>query len=221
MSRRTVFETEWFQFLKALGADPRNTELYKLTFTRMSDDEFTNMVRLIASGELVLPVLSFNMEGKKLNVEQVMKVGESIGIQWFNRLELTDAITRESNLTPVTYLVLELQVRRQIQHLVKKRSTADSNRVVDVLSGQVTGDSKAAGISLPELTALNAKGNTNGIVELIKVRGGDKEAHRMMLDQLRDTGSYSLEPILQAGTRPKVLTTTNSLLHGMMIESNL
>lgn len=221
MSRRTIFETEWFKFLKALGADPRNEELYKVTFGRMSDDDFVGMVQAIAAGDLVLPVLSFNMEGKKLSVEQVMKVGESIGVKWFNRLELTDAVTRESNLTPVTYLVLELQVRRQIQHLVKKRSVASSNRVVDTLSGQVTGDSKAAGISLPELTALNAKGNSNGIVELIKVRGGDKEAYRNMLDQLRDTGSFSLEPILQAGTRPKVLTTTNSLLHGMMIESNL
>lgn len=221
MSRREKFIKGWMSFLKEIDAQPRNAELYAETFTRLSDEEFTEMVRQIAAGTLILPVFEFNMSGSKMNDQKLMKIGEKLGIKWFQRLELTDSVTREANLTSVEFLVLELQVRRQIQHLVKKRSTASSNKVVDQLTGQVTGDSKSASISLPELTALNAKGNYNGILELIKVRGGDKLAHQAMVEQIRDTGGFSIEPILAANTRPKVVHTTNKFLRAMMLDSNL
>lgn len=221
MSRRAVFEEKWFAFLKEMKADPRNEALYKELFARLNDEEFEAMLQTVRDGKDVLAIRSFNMDGENLNYEEVMAIGEKLGIQWFQRIEMTDPITRESSLTTGKYLVLELQVRRQIQHLVKKRSTAQSNRVVDQLTGQVTGDSKSASMSLPELTALNAKGNAQGIIELIKVRGGDKEAYRSMVEQIRDTGGFSLGPILEANTRPKVIKTTNLLLRGMGLSSTL
>lgn len=221
MANRKKVETEWLKFLDEVKAPARNKELYKELFARLTDEEFDAMMQLIRDEKDVLAIRSFNMEGEGMNYEHVMSVGEKLGINWFQRIEMTDSVTRETSLSPVRYLVLELQVRRQIQHLVKKRSTAASNKVVDQLSGQVTGDSKSASMSLPELTALNAKGNAQGIIELIKVRGGDKEAYRSMMEQIRDTGGFSLGPIIEANSRPKIISTTNKLLRGMGLSSTL
>ncbi|QAX96143.1 hypothetical protein [Vibrio phage vB_VmeM-Yong XC32] len=221
MANRKKVETEWLKFLDEVKAPVRNKELYKELFARLTDEEFDAMMQLIRDEKDVLAIRSFNMEGEGMDYEHVMKVGEKLGISWFQRIEMTDSVTRETSLSPVRYLILELQVRRQIQHLVKKRSTASSNKVVDQLSGQVTGDSKSASMSLPELTALNAKGNAQGIIELIKVRGGDKEAYRSMMEQIRDTGGFSLGPIIDANSRPKIISTTNKLLRGMGLSSTL
>lgn len=221
MSRRQVFEEKFLGYLQALPLAPRNIDLYTEKFKSMSDDDFHAMVVSIMDGNFVLPAFSYNMEGTKADTETIMRIGEELGVKFFQRLTLTDPVTREAIITPEEYLVLNLQVRRQIQHLVKKRSTPSSTRVIDHLTGQVTGDSKGASMSLPELTALNAKGHEAGIIELIKPRGGDAKAYANLMQQIRDTGGYSLAPIMELGSRPKVIETTNSFFAGMMLRSTL
>lgn len=219
--RRKVFETKFISYIKKVGLDKRNVTLYEKQFASLSDEEFHRMVEAIQEGDFILPVFSFNMSDKKLKLETIMEVGESLGIKWFNRLRLTDHITGEEYLTTPEYLVLQLEVRRQIQHLVKKRSTATDNKHIDQLSGQVTGVSKAASMTLPEITALSGKGLEESVIEMIKVNGGDSKAYADMLRQLRETGGFSLEPIKQLGSRVKSVETTNALLRGMMFDSNL
>lgn len=219
--RREVFETKFIGYIKKVGLDKRNVALYEKQFASLSDEEFHAMVETIQAGTFVLPVFSFNMSDNKLNLQTIMKVGESLGIKWFNRLRLTDHLTGETYLTGPEYLVLQLEVRRQIQHLIKKRATATDNKHVDQLSGQVTGVSKAASMTLPEITALSGKGLEQSIIEMIKVNGGDSKAYADMVRQLQETGGFSLEPILNLGSRVKSIDTTNAFLKGMMFESNL
>lgn len=219
--KRKTFQADFISRITQLGVDPRNMEMYEGYFKELSDDDFEVLIDSILAGEYTLPVFSFNMSDTKLNLDTIMKVGEELGIRWFQQLRLTDPISNEVYTTVPEYLVLQLEIRRQIQHLVKKRSTAADNRSVDYLSGQVTGGSKGASITLPELTVLNAKDLHDPLIELIKVNGGDKEARDNMLKQLRETGGFSLKPIMELESRPKAITTTNSFLKGMMLVSTL
>lgn len=221
MSRRSDFEQEWLKFLKDFGADARNTKLYETWFPTMNDEEFTDMVTAIRNKELVLPIFSYNMEGKKTDIKRVMALGERLGIKWFERMEFTDPVSGEVGLSEVKSLILRVQSRRQIQHLVKKRSAGENSKVIDYLSGQVTGSSRSGSISAPELMVLNSKGYVAAILEQIKLKGGDDEANRAMMEQLEATGSFSVEPTLALNSRPRITKSINRLLRGMMLDNNV
>lgn len=198
-----------------------NVALYKASFKSMTDEQHKNIVARIKEQKYYFPIFVPNMSDESVNVEEVMALGEVLGIEWFQHLTLTDHVSGELYTTPTKYLVLDLPMRRQIQHLIEKLSTAESSRIVDHLAGQATGASKAASVSLPELVVLGGKGLQKSQLELVKVRGGDAKAYDMMNKSIEETGGWSLGPIMEAGSKPKAVETLNSLLLGIHIDSNL
>lgn len=220
MSKRKTFQDKWLAFLDEMKLPPRNRIIYEKWFATLSDSQFHNIMELCRDKKMSLPVYKINGLDPDIDIENVMSVGSKYGIEWYNRLLLTDHITDEEYLTEAENIVLRLPVRRLKEHLVKKRSTANSNKVIDDLTGQVTGDSKTASMSAPELMVVNNKGHYFGILELIKLRGGDADARSAMLDQLRTHGEYSIQPILDEGTQPKIVTTLNKFYRAMMLDSN-
>lgn len=191
----------------------QNVALYKETFEGMDDSDWEQLKKRHQEEDFVFPIYVYNMAAEKVDVDKVIDVGTKEGVEFFQALNLTDYVTEEPYQTPEKYLILEIPVRRQVHHLIKKLSVRDGN-AVDHLAGQATGDSKAAGISLNELTQLDARGLKAAPIELIKVRGGDDTAYRNMIQSLKDTGEFSLGPIMEEGSKPKAVTTLRSLLLG-------
>lgn len=220
-NNRKKAEKFFLEYIGRIMPGTNNRKLYEEMFALMTDAQHEALVNRIVDEGYILPVFAYNMEGEPLNDTEIMEIGEELGVQFFQHLILTDPITGKTYKTPIKYLVLDLPVRRQSQHLDKKISLPDNNNVVDRMTGQATGESKGASISLPELMVLNAKGFESPILEMIKVRGGDKKAYDSMEDQIANTGGYSLKPIEELGSRPKATETLAALLQGMHIAHEL
>lgn len=187
----------------------------------MSDIQFDTFVKRVEQEEIYLSIIVPNGGSVLLDTARSIKVGESLGIEFFQRLLLTDPGSGEVSLTPHKYLVVDLVVRRQNQHLIKKMSVPDTNKVIDHITGQVTGDSKGSTVSLPELLVMDSKDLTNNLLEMIKVRGGDDVAYRGMLDSIKQTGTFSLEPLMELGSKPTSTEVLRALLFSIHYETTM
>lgn len=222
MAKHTRKDVEDF-FLDHIGELTPGTDnraIYAELFKEFTDDELRTFQNRCAGG-FIPPVWIPNMEEAIIDHEIVMRIGERLGAQYYQHLVLVDPITGEENTTPLPHLVLDVPVNRQSQHGSKGVSTAESNDVVDQLSGQATGVSKSATMSLPEASILKDAGHHNAILEFTKVMGGDEDAFNSMMDQIDETGGFSLQSILDADTRPQVTKLLKHYLLGIGADNNI
>lgn len=210
---RKAAEKFWLSIIEQLPNPAHNVKIYKEFFASVTDDELRELKRRHIEEDFIFPIFVYNMDGIKFDVDKIMQVGNSIGVEFFQHLILTDHVTGQVYKTPIKYLVIEMSVRRQIQHLVKKMSVSEG-RSVDHLAGQPTDDTKAAGMSLPELTQIDARNLVSSPIELMKVKGGDAMAYAHMRQQIREKGSFSLGPIMQLDSKPKIVDTVKAFLLG-------
>jgi len=190
-------------------------------FKAMSVEELDAYVAKLESGEEVLPLTAPNLAKEKLSVERNLALLKTLKSDPFHHLKLTDASTGVRYKTPEKYLVLPLFVRRQRQLLRKKITIPQGVRHVDEFSGQVTGPSKGARISMPELQVLYSQDLTDPIVELIKYRGGDVKGQQLMYRSLMETGRVSMRSLERFDTRVKSTDTLGTILQGMMLSNTL
>jgi hypothetical protein len=221
MANRKAAEAFLYEKIEAIEGGTHNVTLYKRLFSEMSDKDFEAFIERLEREEIYLSILVPNDSKVKITAERSMRVGESLGIEFFQPLILTDPITGETYETPDKYLVIHIPVRRQNQHLIKKMSVPDNVKVVDQLSGQVTGESKGSKISLPELLVLESRGFEDNLLEMIKVRGGDEKAYRAMIDSIEATGGFSLKPILDLKSKPTSTETLRALLLSIHYDTTL
>lgn len=196
-----------------------NKEIYEELFAKMSDSKFKEFMEKLRGGDETLFLISPNMGKAKLNTLRNVKLAKQLGHEMFQRIWLTDPATGTKYLSPIKYLVIDLPVRRPAQTLSKKISIPKDNSRVDELTGQTAAD-RAGGISFPELQTLHAQGLDVSVTELIKYRGGDEEALRLMNDQILKTGDVDLDTI-NVNSRAKSTDTLSILLKAMHLENNL
>lgn len=221
MSNRKAATAECLRWIDELVPGGQAVTDMKTVLDSLSDEQFDELMNKLESEEEILSIAIPNLGKDRLEVSRLLEVGKKLNHEFFERLWLTDAKTGVTYLTPEKYLVIDLPLRRQQQLLTEKISIPDNNRHVDEMTGQVTGDSKGASLSLPELQILRSQGLDRPILEMIKVRGGDERAQRAINRQIIETGSASLDSVLGAGTRVKSTETFSTLLKGMHLNNNL
>lgn len=187
----------------------------------MGPQQLEDYIKKLASGEEILPLTAPNLKDSKLSVENNLKIAKELGHDFFQHLRLTDPETGVTYTTPEKYLVMLLPVRRQRQLQRKKISIPQGTRHVDEMSGQVTGPSKGAKISLPELQVLYSQDLTDPLVELIKYRGGDVKGQQMMYRSLMETGRVSQKALAMTPTKVKSTQTLSIILKAMHLNSTL
>ena len=221
MSNRKAATQECLKWIGEMVPGGQAVKDMEVALNSLSDEAFARFIDRLESGEEIISIAIPNLGPDKLEMERLLALGEKLEHEFFEQLWLTDAKTGVTYLTPEKYLVIDLPLRRQQQMLAKKISIPDNNRHVDELSGQVTGDSHGASLSLPELQLLRSQGLDRPILELIKPRGGDNKAYRFISRQIIETGSASLDSVMNLGTRPKSTETMSNLLRGMHLQNNL
>ena len=221
MSNRKAATAECLRWIDELVPGGQAVTDMKTVLDSLSDEQFDELMNKLESEEEILSIAIPNLGKDRLEVSRLLEVGKKLNHEFFEHLWLTDAKTGVTYLTPEKYLVIDLPLRRQQQLLTEKISIPDNNRHVDEMTGQVTGDSKGASLSLPELQILRSQGLDRPILEMIKVRGGDERAQRAINRQIIETGSASLDSVLGAGTRVKSTETFSTLLKGMHLLNNL
>ncbi len=205
--------------LKHIDPDGSNYTRYEAMFNGMTDTKFHAFMKTMQAGEWQFHIIVPNM-GAKASQDDILAAAKSVGVELFQRVWLTDGATGQKYLTRSKHPILQVPVRRMQQFLDKKLSVPDNDSTIDGLSGQVTGDSKAASISAPEIQALHARGLTKVLDELVTVRGGDIANYGEAKRQMEEQGSVSLGT-LDGSSISRTAKVTQILLEGMHLSSNL
>ena len=104
---------------------------------------------------------------------------------------------------------------------VKKFSAAKDDTMTDDLTGQVMGDSRATGMSLPEVMVLRYLNLPTVANEIYNVKGGDNKALKAFKNDIMTSGSADTNNALRNGDIVKVLRTAFRFFRGRHIDSNL
>lgn len=206
--------------------------VWEETIMGMSDKELDQFIQALENGvqdmpdpnkpstliTLIVPNLDKN---NRLSVERNLALAKKMGYDFFEQLWLTNSVTGKVSLTNRKYLSLLLPIRRQAQTLDAKMGMPDNDQKVDDLTGQVTGDSKESSISYPEIQMLDAQGLEKTILELVRPRGGDEDAWRLMKSELINTGEFSQAMLDTLDSRAKVNKSFSHILNGMHIRNNV
>lgn len=198
-----------------------NRQIYEDHFQSMSDVEFDRFISDLETGQRKLVAYVPNMGDVKVTVENNVKIGRELGHDFFQKLVVGPRDDEPSYITPIEYLVVRLPIRRQSQHLQKKRSIPEHNRTVDILTGQPSSSSKGAKISYPELQILAAMDMDSSLVELIKYRGGDRGGYNALNAMVSRYGSANLKALSQYATGVESTKTLKTLLTAMHLRSTL
>lgn len=207
--------------VQVLDPSGLNRAFYTEEFKRMSDKDFELLASAIVNDGYILPLFVPTGGDVKLTSRRAVKLARKHGHEIFQRLRLTDPATGETYLTPHTYMVIYLPLRRQSQLLIKKMSMPAVTETVDASTGQATGPSKGSALSFPEIQVLSATELNKTIEELIKVRGGDAKAYRQFSNSVIQTGRGTLEQAKMAGGRVKSTETLHTYLTAIHLDNNL
>ena len=221
MKNRKEIESDILALAKDFTVGGANHKLYKELFERMTDDQFKVFWNSVCDNGFI-PMFVDNYDIKEtINYDHMCKVALKMGIPLEQQLVITDPDTGLTHTTPETALVGIAEVRKQRQLQAKKFGASKHDYEVEDLTGQPTGDSRAGGISNPEIQVLLSLNLPTLAKELADVRGGDAGAYRAYKNDILTSGHATTESALQRGTGVKSLQTADFLLLGQHIDANL
>ena len=197
-----------------------NAELTRQRFEAMSDEEFRETMIKFQKGEDILYLIAPNGAKVKLNTQRNIELGKKIGHDFFQRVWFTNP-DGSKYLSNDKYMIVRLPLRIQSQLISKKISIAKHNNTIDDLTGQPTGDSKGSKISYPEVQAMAALGLDNTLIELMKLRGGDRGAFNSMNTLIARNGEVSIKSVLPYSTGVKSTDTLYTYLTSMHLQNTL
>lgn len=190
-------------------------------FKSMSDKEIDQFYQELKEGKRYIPYYVPSDANVKIDIKKWVKLAEELGYDVFSRIVQEDPNTKQITLSEVKYWVALFPTRRHIQYLDSKRSIAKDNKTRDVLTGQVTGESKGSSFSRPQLMGLLSRGMTSNALEIYKYQGGDIAGGREFNNALINGGGVSLENLLKSKTLPTSTKTLGANLNGMHLAHNL
>ncbi len=198
-----------------------NRTIYERIFKTCTDEQIEGMVKWCEQGNS-LPVWSpGGIKVEELRYETLMALCELDGVKIMQRVIFYDEDTGIMSMSPNEGIVGRSELRAQRQFWAKKFSAAKNDYKIDDLTGQVSMESRATGISMPEITVLRGLGLTTMANELYNVKGGDQDALKAYKNDLLTTGKTTTDGSLRKGSGTKVLSTVHYLLRGRHINNNI
>jgi hypothetical protein len=201
--------------------EKRNTKLYKDLFKGMSDNEFENFMSGLRNKTITLSMIVPNGGDVKITVENNFKIAKELGHEFFQNIRITGQVDLPDFITPIKHLTYILPIRRAAQLLSKKISIPESDKSIDMLTGQVTNKSKSSKITMPEIQMLIGMGLKDSVRELLKIRGGDIQANNAMNMMLYKQGSASQAAIEPYSSGVESTKTLKAYLNASHIKSTL
>lgn len=220
-ANRKGFEEYILGFMGKLTKGGGNRRIYERIFKGMNDSQLALFVDKVEKlGSLSIWVSNFDPK-EMIDYENILKLSKEYGVEVEQQLIIYDEDTGIKSVTPHKVVVGMVECRKQRQMLVKKFSAARDDSQIDDLTGQVMGDSRATGISQPEITVLRNLGLHTVANELYNVKGGDLDALKAYKNDLLTTGKTTTNGSLRKGSIPKVLRTAHFLLRARGIDGNI
>lgn len=214
---RKKIEAYVIEHMNYMDPSKKNGKRYEEFFSDLSDAEFDKWMRDLKEGKDVLIFYSANIEDK-VKIENLVAETHRLKLKLFEKLRIWDDVTQKYYLTPNEYFVAPQIVRRFSQFADHKLSVPESDKRIDMLTGQVVKPDQAASLSEPETRALYSRGLTKTLRELLKFRGGDVVAFAEFKRELEETGVTNVDR--DTGTKVRSAVTLDVLYSGILIESN-
>lgn len=218
---RKAAEKLIIDYINLILPDKSNEPLYKTLFSTLNDKEFEQFINDLDTGKQKLCVILPPMSKTKVDVKRNLEIGKKIGVEFFQKVWVPENNGVPKYLTPITYLIMDLPLRKASQILDKKISIPEHNNTVDNLTGQPTGDSKGSRVSYPELQVLSSMGLDKTISEFYKYRGGDVRGYQAMTMSIYRTGAVSLQEMAKYQSGVESTKTLKTYLTGMHLENTL
>lgn len=220
--RREAVEEFLLKYIgKITHGDTKNMDLYKNFFSKMNDNEFEEFMIKLKNKEVHLSIIVPIGGDVKVTFENNLKVAKELGYEFFQQLRYEARGDMPEFITPEKMLILKVPIKRASQLLSKKISVQEDSLHKDMLTGQVTGASKAMRITFPEIQVLSGYGLNDTIIELIKTRGGDQGESNALDNMLLRQGKANRKTIEQYQTGVRSTKTLKSFLLAMHIRSTL
>lgn len=215
---RLEFEKDVYAIMDEFDKTGYNTQRYKDLFNNMSNAEFDNFVKKLQNPQYNLHVeLSMYGKGKEkpLTFAEIERVGKKFGIDIMEYMYMPFANPNDPSnpvITNTKVLILVVLVRKMQQMLSKKNSIVGETDIINPITGQVTGDSKAASLSDTQTNGLVATNQLSTVYELLSLRGDDDVAERIMLNEIMTTGTCHLHKDALVPSNKQSIRTTHVML---------
>lgn len=203
-------------------ADPSLTtfKMVKEQIAKMDDKRFHEYMLAIKEEREYIPILMPNNTKHGITIEGALDLCDKYGIEIFQRFWYRHPVTKVKVLSNFKVPFVHMPVRRQIETLFNKISTADDSGTTDTLTGQGVRDASAT--TQPESLVAIEKGLEDTLVEKLKYRGGDVEGGRLFDKELIETGRVSTTQLYEQNqTTTRSVQTADIYLVSAGYETNL
>lgn len=185
-------------------------------FKNMSDGEFHEFMTKLKNGKHNLSFVIPHEE--TVTEEMIFDLADKLDVKLFQKLTFHEEGMTHTPVIP--YMVIIVPAKRAAQTQDKKSSVSHGNKI-DSLTGQVTGDSRSAKITMPEILIHAGFGIEKPIEELMNSRGGDLGLGNAMDVSLFNNGSVSLKNIQPHSTKVVSTKSLKAYLLASHIKSTL
>lgn len=223
IKNRKELEKIIYDTYDALDPSGANTDKFKMMFAGMSDNQFEKWLKEFLNNKdenFTLDIVEFEHSLKFDNVEKAAKV---LGIPLMEYVYMPH-LTMDKKRVIVSKercLVGYINVKRTQQLLHKKNALSTSNEKRSVITGQVTSKDKNARDADIEASMLVSMGADKILQELHGPRADDMTMKRQMNQSINTKGYVLLDELENVSTNKVTLTTVNTYLIGMGIQSDL
>lgn len=221
MKNRKEIENDILFLAKRFTPGGFGHQVYTNLFTAMSDEQFKVFWNSVVDNGFI-PMYVDNYKRKEMiDFDLMGKLAKDLDIPLEQQLIFVDPDSGLEHTTPETAIVGIVETRKQRQLQTKKFGASKHDHSIEDLTGQPTGESRAGGISNPEIQVLLGLGLKTVCKELADVRGGDNDAYKAYKNDILTTGSTNTESSLQRGSGVKSLRTVHFFLRGRLLDNNL
>ncbi|UOX39488.1 putative DNA-directed RNA polymerase subunit beta [Aeromonas phage ZPAH34] len=221
MKNRKEIETDILFLANRFTPSGFGEKIYTSLFKTLTDDQFKQFWNEVCDSGFIPMFVENDKPENAINYDDLCKLAKELDIPLEQSLIFTDPDTGLEFETPKTAIVGIAETRKQRQLLTKKFGASKHDHEIEDLTGQPTGDSKAGGISNPEIQVLLSLGLKTMAKELADVRGGDIAAYRSYKSDIIQTGTTTTQAALKNGNGVKSLRTAHFLLRAQLLDNNL
>lgn len=221
MANRKAAEEIIIKYIEKITKCKDTVALYQDLFKSMSNKDFDDFMNDLKEKRTVLQVFSPPGSKNHISLENNMKIAEELGKSFFQHLIYEETDDTPAYISRVPYLVIKLPIYRVSQLLKKKISFCEDSKTIDNRTGQVTGKSRSASLTNPEISMLSAYGFNDLLTEMIKFRGGDQGGRQAMSKIMYSKGSVSLKDVEPYSTGVKSNQVLEQIYLGMGIRATV
>lgn len=196
-----------------------NATSVKKMLDSMSDNEFVAYMKNMRDDPDFNPFFEIDSMAEKGTPD--MNRIKAVAEKWKVELEQYVAFPHRNPNDPDHPVITKTKVpklyitaRRLVQMLDKKNADSANIDQVNPITGQVTGDSKAASMSDTQTASLAAVGMTNTIKEFLGFRADDQVAKLKAIESIEKYGMVRMEDLNQQTSDKQSIQTMETFLIG-------